>query len=106
MTVEVSHSGEGLLVVSQIYSEGWKATVDGEAADVLQTDHALLGILVGPGEHTIELRYAPDALAVGVWVSGVSGLAAAGALLYGGAVWLRRMRDRTRGANLATGMPE
>lgn len=105
MTVEVSHSGEGLLVVSQIHSEGWEATVDGEAAEVLQADHALLGIPMGPGEHVVELRYAPDALTVGVWVSGLSGLAAAGVLLYGGAAWLRRTRDRARGSNLAAGTP-
>jgi hypothetical protein len=104
--MDVSHAGEGLLVVSQVYSEGWEATVDGEAVEVLQADHALLGIPVGPGEHTVELRYAPQALTVGVWVSGASGLAAAGALLLGGMAWLRGRRDRERGANLATRTPE
>jgi hypothetical protein len=105
LSVEVSHTGEGLLVVSQIYSDGWTATVDGEAVDVLQTDHALLGIPVGAGEHTIELRYAPASLALGLWISGLSGLAAAGMLGYGGMAWIRGARARARGAELARGTP-
>jgi hypothetical protein len=105
LSVEVSHTGEGLLVVSQIYSDGWTATVDGEAVDVLETDHALLGIPVGAGEHTIELRYAPASLALGLWISGLSGLAAAGMLGYGGMARIRATRDRARGAELARGTP-
>lgn len=72
MTLQVDQAGEGLLVVSEVYSEGWKATVDGEDVGVLQADHALLGIPMGPGQHTVELRYAPDALRLGLWTSGVS----------------------------------
>jgi uncharacterized membrane protein YfhO len=90
MTLDVSHRGEGLLVVSEVYSENWKATIDGEAIDVLQTDHALLGIPVGPGEHTVELQYDPDALTLGLWISG---LTAAGALaVVGYAGWARISR--------------
>jgi len=92
MTLDVSHSGEGLLVVSQVYSEGWKATVDGEWTDVLQTDHALLGIPVGPGEHTIELRYDPASLRFGLWISGLSGIGAVAMLGYAG--WSRVSRRR------------
>jgi hypothetical protein len=84
MRLDVSSSGEGLLVVSQVYSEGWKATVDGEAVDVLQTDHALLGIPVEPGERTVELRYQPDALTLGLWISGIAGAGSIAALGYAG----------------------
>jgi hypothetical protein len=97
MTLEVSHGGAGLLVVSEVYADGWKATVDGAATDVLQTDHALLGIPVGPGQHTIELRYAPGELALGLWISGASGLAAIAGLAWGMAAWV----GTRRGANLA-----
>jgi len=93
MTIEVAHAGEGLLVVSQVYSEGWKATVDGEEVEVLQTDHALLGIPVEPGEHRIALHYAPDALATGIWISGLSGLGAMAILGYAGWANLARRRQ-------------
>jgi hypothetical protein len=87
MTLSVSHTGQGLLVVSEIYSENWTATVDGEEVEVIQTDHALIGIPVGPGDHTIEVRYEPVTLTVGLWVSGFTGLASIIALAW--AVWER-----------------
>jgi hypothetical protein len=87
MTLDVSHTGEGLLVVSEIYSENWQATVDGEEVEILQTDHALLGIPVGPGEHTVELRYQPVTLTVGMWVSGVTSIAAIAALAWSASRW-------------------
>lgn len=92
MTLDVSHSGEGLLVVSEIYSEGWKATVDGEDVDVLQTDHALLGIPVGPGEHRIDLRYEPEALTLGLWISGLAGAGSIAVLGYAGWAGVRRRK--------------
>jgi hypothetical protein len=94
MTLEVDHSGEGLLVVSQVYSEGWKATVDGEEVAVLQTDHALVGIPIGPGEHEVRLHYEPDSLVIGLWISGLSGLGSMAILGY--AAWAgisRRYHD-------------
>ncbi|MDQ3444124.1 MAG: YfhO family protein [Chloroflexota bacterium] len=92
MTLNVAHSGDGLLVVSEVFSENWKATVDGEEVDVLQTNHALLGIPVGQGEHTIQLRYDPDSLVLGLWVSG---LGAAGSLsVIGYAGWAGLVRRR------------
>jgi uncharacterized membrane protein YfhO len=96
MTLDVAHSGEGLLVVSEIYSENWTATVDGEEVKVLQTDHALLGIPVGPGEHTVEVRYEPVTLTVGLWVSGITGLGAAGALAWAGWSGVSRRRQEAR----------
>jgi hypothetical protein len=93
LTLDVSHSGEGLLVVSQVYSEGWEATVDGEEVDILQTDHALLGIPVGSGQHTVELRYQPDSLTLGLWISGVSGLGSIAVLVWSGWSGMRRHTD-------------
>lgn len=90
---QVNHTGEGMLIVSQVYSENWTATVDGQSVDVLQADHALLGIPVGPGEHTVEVRYAPATLKIGLWVSGVSGVLAIAVLGYGGWVAIKERRS-------------
>ncbi len=84
LTIEVDHDGQGLLVVSEIYSENWTATVDREELDVLQTDHALLGIPLEPGEHTIDLRYEPESLTVGLWISGLATIGSAGVVGYAG----------------------
>ncbi|HEV2073447.1 MAG TPA: YfhO family protein, partial [Thermomicrobiales bacterium] len=101
MTLDVSHSGEGLLVVSQVYAEGWEATVDGEAVEVLQTDHALLGIPVGPGQHTVEVRYDPDALTLGLWISGLTAVGSLGVVGYAGWTAFSHRRECQPGAQLS-----
>jgi hypothetical protein len=85
MTLDVSQSGDGLLVISEVYSENWKATIDGDAVDVLQTDHALLGIPLDAGNHSIELRYDPHSLTLGLWISGITGVGSIGILGLG--IW-------------------
>jgi Bacterial membrane protein YfhO len=100
-TFEVSHDGQGLLVVSEVWSENWTATVDGEEAEVLQTDHALLGIPVGPGEHTVVVRYAPDSLALGLWLSGLGALGAIAVLGYAGWTWIGSRRETVAAADQA-----
>jgi len=107
-TIEVSQTGEGLLVVSEVYSENWKATVDGEEVEVLQADHALLGIPVGPGEHAVVVRYAPDSLALGLRISGIAAVGSIAVLAY--AAWLglqRRKREPATAARDGSGdVPE
>jgi hypothetical protein len=101
LTIEVTHAGEGLLVVSEVYSEGWRATVDGEEVDILQADHALLGIPLGLGEHTVELRYEPASLTLGLWISGFGGIGAVAILAYAGWDGIMRRRNEDRGADAA-----
>jgi uncharacterized membrane protein YfhO len=57
------------LVLSEIYASGWQATVDGQAVKILPTNHALRGVPLPAGEHTVELRYEPISLRVGLIVS-------------------------------------
>src|SRR5262249_52099673 len=47
----------GLVVVSELDADGWRASVDGEDRPVYTTDLALRGVSVGPGRHRVELRY-------------------------------------------------
>jgi hypothetical protein len=102
LTIGVSHAGAGLLVVSEVYSENWTATVDGEEVGVLQTDHALLGVPVGPGEHTVVVRYDPDSLRLGLWMSGLGALGAIAILGYAGWTWLGGRRETIADAEPAT----
>ena len=70
--------GAGLLVLSEVYTTGWKATVDGVEIDVLETNHALRGVPVPAGEHEVVLRYEPMTLTVGLWSTGLAGAAMLG----------------------------
>jgi hypothetical protein len=57
---------EGLVVIGDRYDSGWQVTVDGKPAPLLCVNHALRGVFVSMGSHTIELRYVPAALSMGV----------------------------------------
>ncbi|MCR5715551.1 MAG: YfhO family protein [Lachnospiraceae bacterium] len=50
-------SQDGMLVWSIPYSEGWKAYVDGEQADLYRANIMYLGLPVSAGEHQIRLVY-------------------------------------------------
>lgn len=65
----VSAETAGLVVISEAYDRGWKATVDGKRAPVLRVDVALMAVPVDPGTHTIRLSYRPRSFVVGSSVS-------------------------------------
>lgn len=86
----------GLVVFSEVYAEGWNAYVDGERVDVLRTNHALRGVAVPAGDHTIDLRYEPDELRIGLWTTGVIGSAMLMMVVAAGiTTWRGRFRETT-----------
>ena len=78
----------GFVVLGDTFYPGWKAKVDGRSASVEPVDSVLRGVRVGPGRHTVELRYQPLSWRIGWIVSSVSLVALAVAV----AVGLRRRR--------------
>ncbi len=55
----------GMVVESENNAPGWSATVDGKKAPIYQAYTALRGVVVGPGKHTIEMRYRPLSVMAG-----------------------------------------
>ena len=99
VTIATVAAAPGLLVVSEIYESGWRAFVDGAEVEVLPTDHALRGVPLPAGEHTVELRYEPWSLRLGLAISGSAGAAMVASFAAAG--W-RRIRGTGRGLG-ATG---
>jgi hypothetical protein len=66
MSLTASMEKEGLVVIGDRYDSGWQVTVDGKPAPLLCVNHVLRGVAVSMGSHTIELRYVPAALALGL----------------------------------------
>lgn len=75
---EVETTRPAVLVVSQAWSPGWSASVDGDHAPVVLVDGIVQGVPVGPGSHEVALRYRPPGLRAGVAVSGATVVALAG----------------------------
>jgi len=57
------------LVLSDVYYPGWRASVDGAPAEVLRADYAFRAVWLAPGEHEVEMRFAPWTWSVGLGVS-------------------------------------
>ena len=80
----------GLLMVSENWMPGWRATVQrtGEQAQrdvpVVRADLTFLGVPVRPGESTIDLTYWPDSVRFGLAISGVALLLLVFAAMDGG----------------------
>jgi hypothetical protein len=87
ITLAANATAPGLLVISEVYAPGWRAFVNGREAPVLPTDHALRGVPLPAGEHTVELRYEPLSLRVGLIITGLALATLAIALLA--AAWRR-----------------
>jgi hypothetical protein len=57
LVLSVEPGGDGLLVISQPFYPGWRATVDGEPAPIHRVDYLLQGIQVQAGSRRVELNY-------------------------------------------------
>jgi hypothetical protein len=88
VVIEASLAQAGYLVLTDSDYPGWRATVDGEPAEVLRADHAFRAIQLDPGDHTVVFQYAPFSFYAGAWIT--AGAIALLALGWGYAMWRRR----------------
>lgn len=65
----VTSEAGALVATDQAALSGWRATVNGEAADVITVDGLFAGVVVGPGEHEVVLTYVSPGRAAGRSVS-------------------------------------
>ena len=81
LVVRTTSTAPALLMLSEVAYPAWRATVDGQPAEVQVADHALRAVTVPAGTHTVELRYSSVAIMVGLAISGVTALLLLAALL-------------------------
>ena len=61
---ETSSNQDGIIVFSEVYSSGWKATIDGVPAEIGRANYILRAMNVPAGKHVIEMRFDPTSLKV------------------------------------------
>jgi hypothetical protein len=83
----------GLVVLSDLWDNGWRAYLDGQPVPILRTNHALRGVVAPAGEGTLEFRYETQTV---VWGWRLMGLAM---LALVGCAALPRFGRRGRGDN-------
>lgn len=67
---KTADAGPGYLVYSRFYHPAWKAYIDGVETPVHRADHALMGIRVPAGQHTITFAFEPWLVTEGRLLSG------------------------------------
>lgn len=91
ITIAVETTAPGLLIVSEIFADGWRAYVDGTPTAIVPVHHALRGVPLPAGDRIVEMRYEPTALRAGLWISGGTGALMVMALTV---AWWPRVRRR------------
>jgi hypothetical protein len=82
-TIQVTAAADGLLVLSEIYYPGWRASVDDQPVPVVRADQLFRGIPVLAGHHIVKVWYAPNSARIGLMISALSLI-----LIMGMAVWI------------------
>ncbi len=74
--MDVFAPGPSLLIISEIYTPGWRAFVDGRPAPLLRADAVLQAVVLPTGARYVELVYLPTTFIVGAVISAVTLLGA------------------------------
>lgn len=69
LILEASTAQPCILVLSELYYPGWRATVDGVTAPILKANGLLRAIALAPGSHLVELSYRPASVTIGATIS-------------------------------------
>jgi len=66
---------EGFAVFSEMYYQnGWKATIDGKDAQILNVNYVLRGLQIPAGKHTIEFKFEPEVVKTGSTIALISSI--------------------------------
>lgn len=95
MVLRVDTPTDGVLVVSEMDYPGWQAWVDGQRVEIRRANAGLRALLLGAGEHRIELVYRPLSVTIGAIASMIS----AGAVLAGALSGAIRKKARAKERN-------
>src|SRR5262249_6564893 len=67
-------SCRGMVVLTDAWYPGWRATVDGRSAPIYEIYGGVRGVVAEPGPHVIEMRYRPLSVILGGCLSALAAL--------------------------------
>ena len=85
---DVNAPADGLLIVSENFYPGWRATIDGQETEILRANLTLRALPIRAGQHRVEMWYDPLSFKIGATLSGITLLLCVGAL-----IWVSRRGD-------------
>ncbi|MCY3553812.1 MAG: YfhO family protein [Gemmatimonadetes bacterium] len=86
-----------LLVLSEIYyPAGWQATMDGQPAEIHQTNYVLRSLAVPEGRYEVTMTFQPSSFTAGHLVSRIASALVLAGLIAAGAMSIRKsLKNRT-----------
>ncbi|MGD0650341.1 MAG: hypothetical protein ABSA97_04250 [Verrucomicrobiia bacterium] len=87
VTMSVHMETPGLIVLADLWDNGWRAYLNGQPVAILRANHAVRGVIVPAGAATLDFRYEPPSFALGLWLSGLAAMVLLGWL--GTVAWQR-----------------
>ncbi|HEX3988903.1 MAG TPA: YfhO family protein, partial [Verrucomicrobiae bacterium] len=88
VTLSVQMQTPGLVVLADLWDKGWNAYLNGKRAPILRVNYAVRGVVVPPGDATLEFRYEPASFTLGLYLSGLAAMILSG---WAGIIfWTRR----------------
>jgi len=69
VAIETDNDRDGLLVLSDNFYPGWKASVDGSRVEVLRANHTMRAVRVPAGHHMVSFVFAPATFFASLYVS-------------------------------------
>ena len=69
IVLDVSTPVPAYLLLSEVYTPGWRTTIDSEAADVVRADYLFRAVYVPAGSHRIRHWYSPTSFRAGLAIS-------------------------------------
>ncbi len=69
VSVDATMTRPGYLVLTDTHYPGWRATVDGQPAEILEANHAFRAVQLDRGEHTVLFEYESLSFRLGAWIT-------------------------------------
>ena len=70
ISLELHTNNKGFLVLTDVFYQGWKASINGEGTPVLKADSVFRAIEIDNAINRVELWFRPISFVIGAWVSG------------------------------------
>jgi Predicted membrane protein len=71
VVVHTTTNQPALLVLADVYANGWKAWVDDKPANIVIANVAFRGVVIPAGDHDVRFSFDPDRLITGLWISSI-----------------------------------
>jgi hypothetical protein len=90
VTTTVTSDATTVVTAVQSATTGWKVTIDGEPAELVELHGGFTAVVVPPGTHTVQFAFRPRSFYLGAVISGLAVLFGLAALVVD--TWWRRRR--------------